>query len=189
MTSQHLINKSSKGLEFAQLHDIHDAIETNASFADDFIGLTGDDEFIVIITERDLNVLEKIEAVEIAQGVTPTELEIAKFVRLFQVDTKTQRLISAGFTHNGMSFSLSPNAQMNWNALLTLHNAGVLSYPHRITRNDDLYYHIQDAQELLQFIGGAMMGVEMHLESGRDLKAQIIAATTIDEVNAITDNR
>ena len=189
MNSEYKINIMAKGLENAHLHDIHDAIESTASFADVLLGVSGDGEFISILTTRELNVLEKIESVEIAQSVTPSELDILKCLQLFKIDAKSQRLISNGFSHGGQMFSLSLNAQSNWNALLTIHLAGMLAFPHNVTTKDDHIYVIADAVELVAFIGAAMGTVESHLESGRALKTATNNATTVEQLIAVVDNR
>lgn len=113
-------------------------------------------------------------------------LSEAKKGRLSEVDTKTVQLISGGFTFDGNQFSLSQAAQINWVGLKSLKS--LMAWPVNITTLNDGEYALAQAN-LDSFIGTGKFVVQSHLDSGRALKSQILATTTIAELDAVEDNR
>ena len=69
-------------------------------------------------------------------------------------------------------------------------NPTILTYPYKIaTLLDDDVHEFQDAAEIQAAYGAAVFLKEGYISSGRSLKEQVIAATSIAEVEAIVDTR
>lgn len=109
-----------------------------------------------------------------------------KIKKITEVDAKTVQLIGQGFNFDNETFSLSQAAQINWVGLKTLES--LLSWPVSITTKSDDEYQLSQAN-LDSFIGAGKAVVQTNLDSGRQLKVQINAATTEAELDAIQDNR
>lgn len=116
-------------------------------------------------------------------GLTLDEL---KKYRYTIIDRKTGGLISVGFTYDSRTFSLSPNAQMNWSEIHS--NQSSFTFPLDIsTINNDTY--LLAAVDVDAFWSAAKNTVKGHLDSGRDLKKQVFDAVDIPAVNAVIDAR
>ena len=113
-------------------------------------------------------------------------LECRKLNKNEAIDKRTVELINGGFIFDSNTFSLSEPAQLNWVGMKTLE--ALMSFPSDITTKDDGLYSLTQAN-LDPFIGTAMATKQAHLDSGRLLKISINAATTIEEIDAIEDNR
>jgi hypothetical protein len=117
-------------------------------------------------------------------------LEQYKTQRYQEIDAKTASLIYEGFYHNGKRFSLSQEAQFNWNSMVTMAQGGVLSFPARVsTRFDADEYYIQDISELMLFVGTAFAQVEKFITTGRRLKIAIGNANTYAKASSLQDMR
>lgn len=114
------------------------------------------------------------------------ELDMNKIKKNGQIDIRTQELIFQGFTYDGQTFSLSEMAQLNWVAMEA--SSDLLTWPVVITTKDDSEYSLTLANSPY-FYGAALSTKQAHLNSGRALKLQVNAATTIAEVDAVIDNR
>lgn len=127
------------------------------------------------------------EYVEILD-VSNFSLDELKQYRYEQIDRKTFELINNGFVYNGHTFSLSDNAQKN---LLGVYTAKeLLTYPFPWnTKNDDFTYEIQDIAEMSTFFMTALGTKKAQQDSGTAIKIQVRGCITIEEVNAIIDNR
>ena len=132
-------------------------------------------------------------SIEVTPFVAPVlTLEQVKEAKKNVIDLKTSELISEGFQYEGKIFSLSTNAQNNWNALDTAVSTGKLveaNFPIDVSTlaGDELY-------ELawLSFNGFIIAGLNTvmgRLASGNALKKLVNAAATVEEVDAIVDNR
>lgn len=119
-------------------------------------------------------------------------LELLRAQKIDSIDRRTTELIGRGFTHAGKRFSLSDRAQIKWGhafagaAALT----AIGAFPLLINTIDDSGSHaVADAAELVQ-IQLAILGIGLaYLGSDAALKAEVRAATTIAEVNAVVDVR
>jgi hypothetical protein len=128
---------------------------------------------------------------EAAQSWVP-ELEALKALRIIEIDARTSELLKLGFEYNGSSFSMSEAAQRNWAALGAARANGMLSYPLTISTVDEGSYDIQSDNDCLAFLGAYMTYQASPLSplgNGRVLKAQVTAATTSAEVEAVIDER
>lgn len=132
-------------------------------------------------------------------GDTPTVLTDAewdaanlnayKAERHAEVDLRTLQLISAGFLYDSKTFSLSTNAQTNWQALQSAGDASRLTFPVAVSTKDGGEYTISDLATLTAFTTTALGTAKTHYDSGRALRLQITAAATKSAVDAVEDNR
>lgn len=102
------------------------------------------------------------------------------------IDNRTDELIAEGFDFNSKHFSLSLAAQTNWLGLAVLQ--GALTWPVGITAGDDTTYSLALA-DLPAFLAAGMGVIKQSIDTGRALKEAAIAATTIEGINAVVDNR
>lgn len=123
------------------------------------------------LLQRDLTILSELQA-----------------ERYEQIDIVTGKLISEGYVYNGVTFSMSANAQAN---LLGAYTAKeLLTYPFAWNSKDDSStYYIADATEMASFFMTALAFKKGLQDSGTVLKTQVRDAIDIDSVNAIVDNR
>jgi hypothetical protein len=113
-------------------------------------------------------------------------LEALKEHRYLEVDIRTAELISVGFVFDGQTFSLSANAQRNWDSIKT--SKPDYSFPLDITTIDNNTYSLTNAN-VQAFWVAARDVVKSHLDSGRALKKSIFDAVDIAAVNLVVDNR
>lgn len=115
-----------------------------------------------------------------------TDLGDVKEMRYREIDMKTAGLISVGFAYDGANFSLSANAQKNWDSLKTSKND--YSFPLDISTIDNDVYSLTNSN-VQSFWVAARDAVKTQLDSGRILKKAIFDATDIPAVDAVIDNR
>ena len=128
---------------------------------------------------------------EIVASYAVASFETLKNERIESIDANTRRLISQGAQFDGKMFSLSDNAQRNWiatKASIDVYNA-LQAWPVPITTMDDDIYLLQDAAHIVNFTTAMLFGVAKYYNSGRALKLQVKAATTVNEIRAIVDSR
>lgn len=113
-------------------------------------------------------------------------LDVWKAMRIEGIDKRTKELIAQGFVYDGATFSLSKEAQGNWTDL-EAHKA-LITWPKAITTLDDDEYSLAEA-DLGDFRDAEINAKFGHVDSGRDLKIDIKAATTQAELDAVVDNR
>jgi len=104
------------------------------------------------------------------------------------IDQKTGVLISAGFSFNSKTFSLSSDAQRNWAEIHTNKDSANIPDPVPVTTVDDEEYLLAKT-DMDSFYWTGFAVIKGHLDSGRALKLQVKAATTIAGVQAVVDNR
>ena len=87
---------------------------------------------------------------------------------------------------------MSEGAKSNWIELMTAFNAEMLPLPFPIRTIDDKPFVLTDATALKGFMA-VVMGYQMApgspLVTGRALRQRVEEATTIEEVEAIVDDR
>lgn len=104
------------------------------------------------------------------------------------IDTRTGELIAQGFTYDTKTFSMSSNAQNN--LLGTFAAKDALDYPFSWNVKDDSEtYSIADITEMTTFFMTALATKKGHQDSGTVLKSLVTAATTIEELELIIDER
>ena len=117
-------------------------------------------------------------------------LKINKTKKNELIDNRTKELIFKGFTFDGSKFSLSIEAQVSWLGLYTFRD--MLDYSgdgYPVTTIDDEIYMVADANKMASFAGTGLTTIEIYKTSGRNLKAQVNSCTTIEQINAIIDDR
>lgn len=114
------------------------------------------------------------------------DLATRKVTKRKQIDIRTVELISQGFTFDSKQFSLSIPAQINWSSIRE--NKLDYSWPVRITTIDDENYYLS-LLDVDSFWIAARDEVQSHYDSGAELKEQVGLATTIEEVEAVEDDR
>lgn len=110
-------------------------------------------------------------------------LDDYKNARYPGIDKKTKELISAGFTYDSETFSMSEQAQLNWKDLVNN-----TSWPKDISTLDHNTYSLTEANKD-SFLTAYRAERDGLLDSGRDLQKSIFDATTKAEVDAVVDNR
>lgn len=117
-----------------------------------------------------------------------TTLNEAKNIKYKLIDKRTGELISAGFTYNGVVYSMSENAQNNLIGAFISKDG--LTYPiYWNSKDDSSLLTINDSTELVNFYSSALTHKRTQQDNGTTLKNSVRDATTIDEVKAIIDNR
>lgn len=117
----------------------------------------------------------------------------ARTMRYAEIDARTEQLVAEGFEFppaGGQIFSLSGNAQKNLLGLKTMAEDPLFLYPVIWNTLDDSgTFSIPDSTTALAFYATAVGTVRARMDSGTAVKDLIRAATTVDEVMAITDPR
>ena len=117
------------------------------------------------------------------------DLSEYKDIKSKEIDSRTQELISNGFPYDGATFSLSSHAQLNWIGMKTADIQDLLTFPMGITTIDDDEYSIQNKSSLTTFYVTGLVYKKSILDSGRNLKVAVKAATTKAEIDLVLDNR
>jgi len=130
----------------------------------------------------------------IGRSVAPPDLDELKQAKFAAIDERTAELISGGFLYGGRRFSLSASAQSYWNGLGNLAANGLLQpgdFPLVVDCLDDTEspYEIVDVGDAVAIFSAAATTVKGFLVSGTNLKSQVRAAATPEELNAVLDSR
>ena len=112
-------------------------------------------------------------------------LEEALEVKKNQIDKRTQELIFEGFSFAGLHWSLSINAQINWNNLPQLPE---IVFPLAIQDVDGNNYNLEYSDRM-NFYYTAVNIKNSHLQSGNILKTQVSQLTNITEILNFQDPR
>lgn len=153
---------------------------------DEQTGLTAG--IVQIVFETDLT-QEEEDALDSFMSSYDGELEFARDGRKHSVDRVTGVLFSRGFTYDSTKFSLSLEAQANWNRMAASHAAGNLLFPVDVSTKSGSSYTIADATAYEAFEAACTAAIDSILNGGRSIRAQLNSATTVAEVNAVVDNR
>lgn len=119
-------------------------------------------------------------------------LQQAKAAKIAKIDTKTTELIKHGFEYAEKRFSMSDAAQRNWAALAAGLANDMLSFPMPISTVDEATHILTSANDMKVFLGEYLRyqaNPNEPLGSGRALKEYLAAAESIEEVEAIVDDR
>lgn len=145
-----------------------------------------------------------LTSIQVADDFTPQEgttcdavvaahvaqtLDEAKHDKNTQIDERTRQIILLGAPYDGHMFSQDLPDQMTYVFLCTAVMAGQAQYPIEVRDMSDIPYYLADAGAFytFYFTGGAYL--QAILTSGRAIKDQVNACTTIEQVNAIVDPR
>jgi hypothetical protein len=125
----------------------------------------------------------------------PSKVLVAlKEGKLRAIKSKTSELIAAGgFEYpsaSGKLFGLSEVSQLNITGAFNSRNAPSFAYPVVFFVKNDLdSVSLEDAAAVEEFHAAAVTAIRAIRDGGAALKAQVVAATTLDSINAIVDNR
>ncbi len=123
--------------------------------------------------------------------VQVVDLTWPKAVKKHQINEITDQLCLEGFAFGGERFSLTIEDIIIWIGMMTMKDVLTAqgAFPIDVTTLDDRSIEIADATEVVQFVSTAMVTWKTHRDSGRALKAAVDAATTTEELDAVTDDR
>jgi len=120
---------------------------------------------------------------------TPPTLEQLKAGRIAEVDTKSIDLLASGFSFGGVTFDITTD-QERWKELMLAATSGLIPYPVTVYGQDkESTASLADLTAVKQFVGSYMAAREGVLAPGRVLKAAMTAATTVEKLAAIIDER
>lgn len=119
-------------------------------------------------------------------------LDAVKAEKIAAIDERTRELIKEGFAFAGGGFSMSDAAQRNWIALSSGMANGLIPFPLTVSTIDESGHVLKSADELKAFLGAYLLyqaDPDQPLGAGRALKELVTAAKTVEEVEAIVDDR
>jgi hypothetical protein len=117
-------------------------------------------------------------------------LSDVKAAKCAAIDARTDELITAGFTYNAKTFSLSQEAQARLTGINQVRDDAAVTYPVVWNTIDDgATESLADAAAVLAFYLTALGTYRGHVDGGTTLKDQVRAAATVAAVEAITDSR
>ena len=122
---------------------------------------------------------------------SPMNLVDAKQLKKNDIDINTNRIRDRdGLTFMGERFAMNDGAMLKWTGLIAAKD--MLPFPFTILTIDDKPFQLTSQTVLMQFMA-AILGYETApnspLSSGRLLRQRVEAATTVEEVMAIVDDR
>lgn len=135
---------------------------------------------------RELTVEEKTLLDSIV-STSRTRIEDLKTLRRNLVNAKTQEEEARGVPYNDHRFSITPAAKSNWLAVVISKDS--LSYPFNAPTGFDDIYAFQSANDVLGFFSAAMSYITYWEQSNEQLIIAINACTTLEQLNAVVDDR
>lgn len=114
---------------------------------------------------------------------------------LAAIDLQRAALLRAGFTYKpgggstAYGFSLDPTSLPIWQGLFAAALAGLLSYPQTVGTVDHQLASLASAADLQGFYAAGLTRAQTILTAAVQLKAQVMAATTATDLDAIVDAR
>lgn len=159
--------------------------------ATDYAGLeiSGDDFSVAFTAEPNAADQTAVtNAVQAHEG--SASLAEYKRAKIVAIDSRTNELISAGFTYASKQFSLSLPAQLKMTGTHQIKDDPALTYPLDWNTIDDLdVYAIANAADLDGFFLTGVGTLRYQLDSGTALKDAVRAATDVAGVDAVADTR
>ena len=124
-------------------------------------------------------------------SVVDSELLAAKESRIAAINAKTAALVTAGIeVESGKVISTSIAASQNLQDIAISISLGMPSpFPQKISTLDEGVYEIQDAADFARIASLIKSQKKTIMEAGQDLRLQVLAATTLAEVDAVEDSR
>lgn len=136
--------------------------------------------------------LWKVDAGAVVPYPEPEQLAVLKPEKIAAIEAKTASLIGGGFEYpaaSGTMYSLGVDARIEIIAMKQA-KANELSYPVPFTSQDGtVNASLANAAEVDTFYATAFGRYQAIKAAGGLLKAQVAAATTIAELDAVVDNR
>lgn len=123
-------------------------------------------------------------------AIESANLPAVKAERIAAIDAKTAAIVTSGVeVAPGSRVSTSLAATQNLQNLVLGVNLGVLDLPQAISTTDGGAYTIVNTADMVRVAGVLAIHQRTALDAGRQLRAQVLAATSIDAVNAVEDLR
>lgn len=127
---------------------------------------------------------------EEAAAFDAADLEAAKQSRLAEIDNRTSEIIQSGAVIvNGEEVSTSLAAQVSLNGMESLYRLGVLTFPQQWSATNGMSYTINSYPDFVRVAGIVGTFVHVTKAAGRALRAQVLACTTVAQVQAVEDSR
>ncbi|MFA7287682.1 MAG: hypothetical protein WC055_02280 [Melioribacteraceae bacterium] len=130
----------------------------------------------IMLDEFGTPIMEALSDVEVA--ISFIELQESM---LSEVDSQTQSNIRLGFTFDGIVFSMSENAQLNWS---NIPNIPKEAFPFEVSGKEDDVYLLSEANKM-NFYMTAMSFKMSLLSAGTSKKKLIKACKTIEDLKKI----
>lgn len=111
-----------------------------------------------------------------------TNLEEYKLHLYKLIDGQAVATIDAGMTYDGLVFSMSTNAQINWSNFPIIPEG---SFPIPINTIDDTASYLLTYANRLNFWGAALTCKNTALQTGNYKKGLVRACTTIEELDTL----
>lgn len=125
----------------------------------------------------------------LAQADT-VRLEQAKAAKIEAIDARSRELLTAGLdVDEGTLISTSLEAQSNLVQLIIGVQSGLTTLPQGISTIDGGEYQIADGTDLMRVAGLWGSRKKEILDAGRALRLAVLAAETVEAVEAIEDDR
>jgi len=116
------------------------------------------------------------------------DLETHKKIKKNQIDSKTETLVEAGFTHNGTDFKVDTYKQLTAIALM-LQRMQAAPMAGKKFRAKDYGYSFADNADFDAFFVTGFARIESLINAGSDLKDLVTDAIDSAAVDAIVDDR
>lgn len=117
-------------------------------------------------------------------------LDTARRAKIEAIDARSHELLTAGLdVDEGTLISTSLEAQSNLVQLIIGVQSGLTTLPQGISTIDGGEYQIADGTDLMRVAGLWGSRKKEILDAGRALRLAVLAAETVEAVEAITDDR
>lgn len=132
------------------------------------------------------------ETIEFYGGdMDESPLDRAKREKKSAIDANTNRIRDRdGLSYSGERFAMTEGAKLNWTGMAAMKDS--LPVPFTVLTIDDKPFPLSDQAAIMKFLGAVMLydtAPGSPVTSGRALRTLVEAAQTIEEVDAIVDDR
>lgn len=125
-----------------------------------------------------------------AEEIAIAEVVAAKAAKIQAIKARTIALVETGtFAYGGQQFGLDSQTRSNWVGAISAVNAGLMQYPRQVTSITGARVTINSDTEAKAFYASGVAAVAALEESAYALVDAVLAATTLAQVEAVTDTR
>ncbi len=134
---------------------------------------------------------ETVVSADSLEDAKPTAqtLADAKAAKVVAIDAKSKTLIEQGVAFNGETVSMSRAAQINLSMLSIAELRGPEPWPQSVSTIDGREVEITNAANFMTLVDAVQTRKLAVLNAGRSLRIEVLDATTVAEVDAVTDDR